>query len=210
LLQTPDVSVSPGVINFAPQDVGTTSATQNVTLTNNTAKSITITGITASGPFTAGSSCGTTLGAGSSCTLSIAFAPTADGNFSGTGTVTDNGGTGTQQIHLTGTGVSPVAALSRTRIQFPATAVGQQSAPQTVFLTNTGTASLSITGISLTGGSANFIEMNRCGKSLRPGGKCAITITFAPQTKGVLRGAVTITDNSAPPKQTIQLAGMGD
>jgi len=41
LLQTPDVSVSPGVINFGSQNTGTSSAAQNVTLTNNTANTIT-------------------------------------------------------------------------------------------------------------------------------------------------------------------------
>jgi hypothetical protein len=213
LLQTPDVSVSPGVINFGSQNTGTSSAPQNVTLTNNTANTITITSIAAPAQFTETNTCGTlpaALGSGASCILSVAFAPTADGNFSGAVTITDNGGTGTQQIHVTGTGVTPVATLSRTRISFPATPVGQKSAPQVVRLTNTGTANLSIASITLTGDSGNFTETNRCPRSLGPGFGCPITITFTPQTKGVLRGGVSIVDNSTPPTQTLNLFGTGD
>ncbi len=214
LLQTPDVSASPGVINFGSQNIGTSSAAQNVTLANNTANSITITAITAPAGFTESNTCGNlpaNLGPGASCTLSIAFAPTVDGNFAGAVTVTDNGGTGTQQIHLTGTGVSPVATLSRTQVVFPATPVGQQSAPQGVRLTNTGTATLSISGITLlTGGSGNFTETNRCGKSLGPGASCSISVTFTPQAKGILRGGVAIVNNAIPSRQTIALVGTGD
>ncbi len=213
LLQTPDVSVSPSVINFGTQNTGTSSAAQNVTLANNTANPITITAITAPAQFTENNTCGTlpaTLGSGASCTVSVAFAPAADGNFAGAVTVTDNGGTGTQQIHVTGTGVTPIATLSRTRISFPTTPVGQKSAPQVVRLTNTGTANLSISSISLTGDSGNFTEANRCPKALVPGTGCSITITFTPQAKGVLRGGVSIVDNATPPSQTISLFGTGD
>jgi hypothetical protein len=213
LLQTPDVSVSPGVINFGNQNTGTTSPAQNVTLTNNTANTITISAITAPAQFTESNTCGTLpamLGPGASCTVSVVFAPTADGNFAGAVTITDNGGTGTQQVHVTGTGVTPIATLSRTRISFPATRVGQKSAPQVVRLTNTGTANLSITSIMLTGDSGNFTESNRCPTSLGPGFGCPITITFTPQAKGVLRGGVAIVDNATPPTQTISLFGTGD
>jgi hypothetical protein len=213
LLQTPDVSVSPSVINFGSQNTGTSSAPQNVTLTNNTANTITITSITAPAQFTETNTCGTlpaALGPGASCTLSVAFAPTADGNFSGAVTITDNGGTGTQQVHVTGTGVTPIATLSRTRLSFPATPVGQKSAPQVVQLSDTGTANLSIGSISLTGNSGNFTETNYCPPALGPGASCRIIVTFTPQAKGVLRGGVSIVDNATPPNQTIKLFGTGD
>lgn len=211
LLQTPAVSVSPSVINFGNQNTYTSSTSQTVTLTNNTANPIDIASINAPAPFTESNTCmAGPLGPGASCTISVAFAPTADGTVSAAVTITDNGGTGTQQIHVSGTGVTPIATLSRTRIFFPTTQVGQASRPQLVRLTNTGTGNLSITSVSLVGDSGNFTETNRCPKVLGPGIGCPVVITFTPQAKGVLRGAVSIVDDATPPTQAIRLIGIGD
>ena len=75
-------------------------------------------------------------------------------------TVTDNAGnvTGTTQlIDLTGTGVTAATAVTLypNSLSFANTVVGQISPPQSVTITNTGSETLDITGIT-TGSSNNF------------------------------------------------------
>jgi hypothetical protein len=107
----PAVGLSPTSLSFGGQLLTTTSAAQTVSLMNTGTAALTINSIAASGDF-AETSTGTgacpispaTLAAGASCTISVTFAPTATGARPGTLTITDNAGSGTQTVSLTGTG----------------------------------------------------------------------------------------------------------
>jgi hypothetical protein len=83
---TPDVTLSASTLQFGSLDVGA-SATQVVTVTNNTAGSISMAGVGASGDFAASSSCGAALAAAASCAVSVVFTPTVPGARTGTLTV---------------------------------------------------------------------------------------------------------------------------
>src|SRR6185437_3565273 len=75
-------TLTPASLTFAQQAVGTTSAAQQVTLTN--AGDVALTLIAASvspGDFTATNSCGASLNPHSTCAISIAFVPTAGGEI---------------------------------------------------------------------------------------------------------------------------------
>jgi hypothetical protein len=78
-------------LNFGTQSVGTTSAAQNVSLTNSGTGTLTLTGIAASSQFTETSNCGSTLKAGATCTISVQFAPTLLGIIDGSLSVQDDG-----------------------------------------------------------------------------------------------------------------------
>src|SRR5205085_481666 len=67
------VTLSPSSLNFGNQTVGTTSASQAVTLTNNQSVSLSITSITTSGDYAQTNTCGTSLAANSSCTINVTF-----------------------------------------------------------------------------------------------------------------------------------------
>jgi hypothetical protein len=87
----PEVSIRPASLIFAPQPVGTTSASKIVTLTNNLDDSgISLLPLAVSGDFivdgTAGSTpCGLSpgLNPGQSCTLGVSFAPNHTGTING-------------------------------------------------------------------------------------------------------------------------------
>jgi len=108
-------AVSPGSLSFASQALGTTSAAQAVTLTNNQKKTLKITGVTASPPDFAGTTTcplsPNTLAAGASCTSSVTFSPKATGTRSGTLTFTDDATNSPQTVSLTGVG-NPAALAS--------------------------------------------------------------------------------------------------
>jgi sugar lactone lactonase YvrE len=109
------VDVSQSAINFASHVVGTTSPSQQVTVTNTGNQHVELTDLTLTGDFgqltgTARDCTDTTfLGAGFSCALRITFAPTAVGSLTGSATVTDNSLSlpeTKQTITLSGTGTN--------------------------------------------------------------------------------------------------------
>ena len=107
----PGVGLAPTSLSFGGQLLTTTSAAKMVTLTNTGTGALTINSIAASGDFAETSTGGTacpispaTLASGANCVTSVTFAPTALGARTGSLTVTDNAGTGTQTVPLTGTG----------------------------------------------------------------------------------------------------------
>jgi hypothetical protein len=96
--------------------------------------------------------------------------------------------------------------LSTTSMKFGNQAVGTTSAVKKATLTNTGTATLNITSITITG---PFAQTNNCGSTVLAGKKCTISVTFSPAATGSFTGTVTITDNATNSPQTISLSGIG-
>lgn len=129
----PGVTLSPASLTFAPQNSGSTSAAQTVTLANRGTAALSITSITASPNFAESNNCGSSVAAGASCTISVTFAPVAGGSLTGTLTVADNASGSPQTVALTGTGstVTLVSSSNSLNISSPggsASAVMQLSA----------------------------------------------------------------------------------
>jgi len=104
----------------------------------------------------------------------------------------------------------PAVSLSTTSLAFGSVAVGQSSNSQSVTLTNTGSATLSITSIAITGtGASSYVFANSCGTSVAAGANCSIHGHFAPTASGALTAAITITDNANNSPQSITLSGTG-
>ncbi len=101
---------------------------------------------------------------------------------------------------------TPVVSLSAPSLAFDKQDVGTSSTPQKITLTNTGTATLTISSIMTTG---PFSTVNDCGNSLAVGATCALAITFSPAAGGVANGVLTISDNSPSSPQSIALLGTG-
>jgi hypothetical protein len=208
------VSLSPSNLVFGNQLVGTTSATQTVTLSNLGSSSLTISSIAITGAnpgdFAQSSNCSNSLPASGSCVINVAFTPTATGSRTASLAVSDSA-TGSPQVALlSGTGGSPTVSLSPTSLSFGSQLVSTTSSAQAVILTNNGTAALSITGISITGTNAgDFAQTSTCGSSLASGGSCTISITFRPTATGIRSGTLTVSDNAAGSPQTAGLTGAG-
>jgi hypothetical protein len=205
----PAVSLSPSSLTFASQTVGATSAAQTVTLTNTGSAALTITGISASGDFAETDNCGSSVAAGANCTINVTFTPTASGTRAGTLSITDNASGSPQSAKLTGTGAAgsaPVVSLSPSSLAFASQTVGSSSAAQTVTLSNTGNASLTITGVTASG---DFTETNNCGSSVAVAANCTISVTFTPTASGTRTGTLSITDNASGSPQSVSLTGTG-
>ena len=107
---TPAASLSPSKLTFSSQAVGTTSASQSVTITNNQNSTIlSVSDVTISGTnaadFTQLSNC-KLLAANSSCVIGVVFKPSASGTRTATLTVTDDAANSPQTVTLSGTAVA--------------------------------------------------------------------------------------------------------
>lgn len=108
----PRASFSPSTLTFAPQDVGTTSASQTITLSNTGTAPLFVNGEQHLGlnpldfNVTDDQCVGTTIAVGASCTLTIVFNPTATGSRTATLSVTDTAPNSPQALTFNGTGVS--------------------------------------------------------------------------------------------------------
>jgi hypothetical protein len=209
----PICSVSPASLTFPTQLLGTASAPKSATVTNtgNATMSITSIGITGTNPgdFTQSSTCGTSLAVGAKCTISASFKPTATGKRTAAVSIADNAAPpNPQTVGLTGTGTE--VKLVPTSLSFGSQKIGTTSAPKSVTMTNVGTSTLTISGISLTGANAgDFSQTHTCGGTLGAGASCTISVTFHPSATGARSAALSISDNGGGSPQKVPLSGTG-
>jgi uncharacterized repeat protein (TIGR01451 family) len=208
--------IAPTTLTFTNQLVGSTSAAQTVTLSNNGAASLDVTALTAAnGAFArSGGSCAAappiTLAVGANCTLQYTFAPSATGVANQSLTVTANApGSGT--IALSGTGVQGNLTITPSSVPFGNQTVGSTSAAQTVTLANNGTAALQVTTLSSAG--APFARSGGSCAAVAPitisaGANCTLQYTFAPIAAGAANQVLTVTAD-APGSGAIALSGTG-
>lgn len=158
----PPVTLSAQSLTFpTPIIVGTSSTALPVTLANNTGGLVTFTGtgiaITGANAtdFTINSnSCGASVGGNSTCALGLVFAPQSLAPFTATRSATlsvqESIDANPLTVTLTGTALAPWLLATPSGVTFPATVVGQTST-LTITLSNSGTAALSITAITISG-----------------------------------------------------------
>jgi hypothetical protein len=98
------MAYSPADLVFAATNIGTTTASKSVTITNNQHTTVTGLSISIFGDFAETNNCGSSLASGASCTVTVTFTPTAALERTGAVVVTDDGNGQPQTIELTGTG----------------------------------------------------------------------------------------------------------
>jgi uncharacterized repeat protein (TIGR03803 family) len=136
------------------------------------------------------------------------YGTTGYGGSHGDGNTGEAGGTVFEIVPSSSGG--PVAQLSPASVAFGAIGVGVTSPVRKVTLTNTGTASLSISSIAITGADpGDFAQTHTCGASLAAGASCTISVTFAPAATGARSASLSVTDGAAGSPQKVALSGVG-
>lgn len=202
----PAVSLSLISLDFGSQRTGATSAAQTVTLTNSGTAPLTIFSLGISGDFAQTGTCGGAVATGANCTIDVTFTPTATGTRTGTLTITSDAPGSPHTVDLSGTGTGPVMALSPASVAFAGQLLGTTSPSQPVTLSNSGDAALTITGITISGDSA---ETHTCSSSVSAGASCGINVTFTSTATGTRSGTVTINDDAPGSPHVVQLSGTG-
>ena len=195
-------TVNPKSLAFGNVAAGTSSSSKTVTLTNSGSGALTISSITASGDFTQSNNCAGSLAASSSCTVNVTFNPSTVGAITGGLTFSDSATTSPQLVKLTGTGITPLK-FSPTSLTLPSAAVGQTSNATLTVTNNQATA----TSLSTTASGNYAVTGGTCASSLSGGGSCTVIVTFAPQYKGTIKGALSIVTNGAFSPVAIALTG---
>jgi hypothetical protein len=202
------LALGPASLIFGNQVINTTSPAQTMVVLAAGSQPLTVSSIVPSAGFSQTNNCGSTVSAGGTCTVSVTFTPTTNGTVNGTLTMTDNGPNSPQSFSLSGTGT--VVKLSPTSLTFGNQPVGTTSPAKKITLTNVGSTTLSITGISLTGANpGDYAETTTCGSSLAAGANCSISVTFTPTATGSRTANVSVSDNGGGSPQTVSLSGTG-
>jgi hypothetical protein len=133
--------------------------------------------------------------------------PTGDGRMGQLRAATY--GRGLWQIPLltAASGVQPAISLNSSGLTFNTQPVATESSPQTITVTNTGSASLVVSEVTATG---DFIETDSCTAApIAVGATCAIQVRFLPTATGSRSGVLTVFGNVSGGQATATLFGTG-
>jgi YVTN family beta-propeller protein len=211
-------SLSAVNLNFGNQLTNTTSTAQTETITSSGATNLVIStvmiGGTNSGDFSKGvDTCtGATIQPGNTCTVSVTFTPSATGIRSALLTVTDNSPNNPQLIMLSGTGTAPAVSLSTPTLGFGNQPETTTSAPLVETVTNSGTANLIISTVTMSGTNARDFAKSgdTCtGATVPPSGTCTVSAAFTPPATGSFSASMSIADNASNSPQAVALTGSG-
>jgi len=216
------VGVKPASLSFGSVTVNTTSSAASVVVTNNGGQAVSILQVSTSLPefVVISPAMPITLDPHGSASLQVVFQQDAAKTFSGSIVFTTsrvNGG-GTQYISVSGTGTSASSASSTSsqsyllsanasNLSFGNILVGS-SASQAIALTNTGTASVNLSQVAITG--AGFTESGFTGAvTLAAGQSLSLNVSFAPATGGSATGSLSFASSATNSPTTISLSGNG-
>jgi len=210
---SPNVNASASFLSFGNVTVGQTSTAQTITVTNGgTAAATNMSYPGAPAKFNKSGTCSSaTLNAGASCTIVFTYSPTAVGSDSATYTFT--GGGKSFPIALSGAGsttVPPAGQLSMpSSVTMPATTVGTTSAPQTVTVSNTGGAAVTVSSIVSSNSGEFGVSGSNC-TLVNAGSGCTFNVIFTPAAAGARSGTLTITSSGTGSPQSIVVSGTGN
>ncbi len=214
---SPAISLSTTALNFGSATVGSASAAMMVTVTNSGTAALTVSGVTVSGTnvadFTQTNNC-SSVAAAATCTINVTFKPSAVGARSGSLAIAHNATGSPSSVSLSGTGAAapaPAVSLSGSTIALGSVQVGTTSAAQIVTLTNTGTAALTISGITLGGTNAgDFARTGTCAAgAVAAGASCTLTATFTPTVAGARTASLSVASNAPNSPHAVNLSGTG-
>src|SRR5579864_2362913 len=214
---SPIANLSPASLTFGTLAVGTTSGPQSITLRNLGSAALTLSQLTFTGSDAAsfavaptGTTCpiGSTVAIGANCLVQIVFAPQTSGAKNATVNFIDNASGSLQSISLSGMAIAPTLQISLSSLTFAAQSVGTSSPPQTITLSNTGTSSVTINVITVTGpNAADFSENGNCPAVVGAGASCQLTVIFKPLAAGNRSASISISDNAAGNPHSVPAAG---
>ena len=203
------LSISSFSLNFGYEQIGVSSPSQTVNVTNASSHTVTFTSVTFSGNYAGTNTCTGTLNPGLSCKITVVFTPTVAGTRSGALTLKDNSpGSPTQVISLTGVGETYAISFSPSSLTFPNTLVGSSSG-MSATLINDGIVPVNITAISVVPPDGTFTETNNCPATLAVNQSCTVNVVFTPPDVFTYTETVTVTDTAPHSPHTMSVSGTG-
>lgn len=208
----PHLVVAPETASFGGRALGTTTNSELLTVTNQgtQAASGMVFDLPAGYTLAPGATCavGGSLAAGANCTFTLRFQPVATGSHTGTVRVsTAAAGGSSASLAVSGNGIRGLAAVSPTALNFGAQQAGTTSAAQAITVANNGTDTMTVTGVSVIAGEADFGQSNNCA-TVPVGASCTINVAFTPSAAGSRTGTLALV-HDGDGVTTISLSGDG-
>ena len=207
---TGELTVSPGLLTFGNVVVGQSQIIK-MTLKNSGNSAMILSGYSLGGAGfgMSGIASPQTLGAGVEISVSVSYAPSKAGNSPGTIEFFTKEANGTVEVVLKGVGVAKEAAgylsAAPLSLEFQNVAVGLHNT-QSVQLTNTGSASLTVSGVKTTGVGFSVSGL-ATPLSIAAGATMQLTVGFLPESTGSSSGSVVLTSTASDSQMTIVLSG---
>ncbi len=154
-----------------------------------------------SSAFTVTNPAGRTLAPGATTTVDVKFTPTAPGPVTAT-LLVDTNAFLQGEIVYSGRGLGPQRDLSASAIDFGDVRPGT-AAERTLTVTNSGTADLTFTSVSASGG----FTVSGATTPLAAGASRAFTVRYAPTARGSNSGQLSIITNDRKATSTVALTG---
>ena len=206
--QTLSLTVNPQSVSFGNVPVGS-SGSQTVSLLNSGTGPVNVSqaSMTGNGFGMNGLALPMTLGPGESSAFTVRFVPAGTGSASGSISVMSNAANSVSTVPLSGVGVQPQISVVPGSVSFGTVTVGQTS-PQTVTLSNPGSANLNITQSA--GPSTGFgLSGLALPLTLAPGKSSTFTVSFTPTSGASFSSSLTLVSNAPSSPTTIPLSGTG-
>jgi photosystem II stability/assembly factor-like uncharacterized protein len=203
------ITITPNSLDFGNVLINTSSI-KNITIQNNGTGNLVISNISKSGiGFNfSGVMTPITVAAGGSLNISVWFAPTAAGSYTGTITLTHNASGGSSTINLTGSSAAPSITVTPNPLAFGHVVLNIPTT-RNITIQNSGDANLVISQATITG--TGFTLQNVTTPiTIAASGSRTIEIWFLPTLNRIHLGNVTLTHNATGSPTTIQLSGIGD
>jgi len=205
------LSVTPSLVSFGDVKIKTqTSQALRLSNTGTTDLAISQANLSGTGFSMSGLTAPLNVAAGTSMNFTVSFQPTTAGAASGSISISSNASGTPLTISLTGTGVTtstPAISLTPSAISFGTLTV-KTSASQTVKLSNTGTAALSISQATLAGNGFGVTGLS-APVTVAAGTSINFTVSFQPAATGVASGSFSISSNAGNSPLSIPLTGTG-
>ncbi|MGH9588019.1 MAG: choice-of-anchor D domain-containing protein [Acidobacteriaceae bacterium] len=214
---TDTLTPAPLSFDFKSVAIGSTSAPQQITMTNSGDQAVEDIGLSSPSGYVITNDCGKILAGHSACAILVSFAPVNLGTDSQTFTISDvivagsSSSTHTQSVALTGSGIAPEGSItiSPSPLDFGYYALDERTTPKLITLVNKSAAAL--TGLSGVIPPGDFTlestDQNPCLTALPSGASCNFAVVFSPSSVNARTGALTITANGF--SQVVSLSGSG-
>jgi len=208
--------VTPGSLDLGAANVGSTTTSRSVAVSNTGDVALVISALVITGPaaadFTSTASLPVTVGPGASFALPFTLTPSAIGARTATATlVTTDPLVPSSQLSLAGTGTSPAISVAPGSLDFASVNLGS-TVVKTFAITNTGTGPLSITSIDVGGVDASqfsFVPI-AVPAVLAPSASAVIHVSYAPTVLGSASATVTVlSDDPTGSAVAVPVTGAG-
>ncbi|MES2091675.1 MAG: choice-of-anchor D domain-containing protein, partial [Pseudomonadota bacterium] len=179
----PAITLSNNTLAYPDTQLGSNSSL-TLTVGNNGQAALVFSGISVGGiaaaDYSKAGTCSSsgTLAINATCTVVLTFTPSALGARTAALTITSDSSTGASTvIALSGSGIPvpvPLVTLSATEILFGNQTLNGLYQARTINLTNSGTATLNLSSLTLTGAAFSFVTSPPCANTLAAGATCPI------------------------------------